>query len=56
MNTVTEILRELEQSRFYGTLEIKFEGGSVVLVRKTQTLKPEPDHRNNRGKDNEQAY
>ncbi len=49
----TEILRELERNRFYGSLEIKFEAGRVVLIRKTETIKPQ-DCRNNRGKYNEQ--
>ena len=48
---VNEILRSLEQSRFYGTVELKFESGRVVLIRKTETLKPSADCRDNRGED-----
>jgi len=40
MREVTKILAELERQRFYGTLEIKFEAGRIVLLRKTETLKP----------------
>jgi len=50
MNTITEVLQELEQQHFFGSLEVKFEGGKVVLLRKTETIKPEPENRrNNRG-------
>lgn len=51
---VNEILRSLEQSRFFGTLELKFEAGRVVLIRKTETLKPSAqDCRDNRGEADE---
>ena len=40
MNAVAQILRELESTSFYGTLEFKFEAGRVVLLRKTETIKP----------------
>ena len=39
--SVNDLLRSLEQSRFYGTVELKFESGRVVLIRKTETIKPE---------------
>jgi hypothetical protein len=47
---VNDILRSLEQSRFFGTLELKFEAGRVVLLRKTETIKPKSEAgRDNRG-------
>jgi len=46
--TATNILKELEHERFYGSLEMKFEAGRVVLIRKTETIKPN-NHRDNRG-------
>ncbi len=49
----TEILKALERERFYGSLEIKFEAGRVVLIRKTETIKPN-DYRNHRGEHNDQ--
>lgn len=50
--TVTELLRNLEQTRFYGSVELKYEAGRVVLVRKSESLKlSEPDYRNSRGTD-----
>ena len=51
MNAAEEVLRTLERSHFYGSLEIKFEAGRVVLLRKTETIKP--DHRDTRGMKNE---
>ena len=51
MHAVAEVLRELERGRFYGSVEIKFEGGRVVLLRKTETIKP--DYRGNRGTSDE---
>ncbi len=38
--SVSQLLDELARSRFFGTLEIKLEAGRVVLLRKTETLKP----------------
>ena len=49
---MNDLLRSLEQSRFYGTVELKFESGRVVLIRKTETIKPcVQDYRDNRGAD-----
>ena len=54
---LTDILRDLERSRFFGTLELKFESGRVVLVRKTETLKPATsNYRNNRGEGDEHEF
>jgi len=53
MNAVSDVLNELERGRFYGSVEIKFEAGRVVLLRKTETIKP--DYRENRGERNEHS-
>ena len=45
------VLTDLERSRFYGSVEIKYEAGRVVLLRKTETIKP--DYRDSRGMKNE---
>ena len=37
---IIEITRDLERSRFYGSLELKYEDGRLVLIRKTETFKP----------------
>jgi hypothetical protein len=51
-HNLAKVLDSLEESHFFGSLEIKFEAGRVVLLRKTETIKP--DNRwDNRGK-NEQ--
>jgi hypothetical protein len=52
MELIAKILDELTQKHFYGSLEFKFEHGRVVLMRKTETIKPADNNwRNNRGKD-----
>ena len=37
---IPELINDLEQSRFYGSLELKYEDGRLVLIRKSETLKP----------------
>lgn len=49
MMELIEMLKKLEQGRFYGSLEIKLEAGKVVLIRKSESFKPtEPNYGNNR--------
>ena len=53
VNPIQVLLEEMARRRFYGSLEIKLEAGKVVLLRKTETIKPvADDFRDNRGKDN----
>lgn len=40
MTQLFELLRQLEAARFFGSLELKYESGHVVLLKKTETLKP----------------
>jgi hypothetical protein len=47
------LLEDLERHRFFGSLELKLEASRVVLIRKTETLKPSYDRRDNRGIENE---
>jgi hypothetical protein len=50
MQSTIETLCELERHRFFGAIEIKFEAGRVVLLRKSETIKPALEHcRNIRG-------
>ena len=49
MDELIALLRRLEASGFYGSLEVKFETGRVVIIRKTETLKPGLNHRDTRG-------
>jgi hypothetical protein len=37
---ISALARELEKSRFYGSLELKYEDGRLVLIRKTETFRP----------------
>ena len=53
--SVERILRGLGEQGFFGTLELKFEAGHVVLLRKSEVLKPESDCRDDRGTPNEQS-
>lgn len=41
---IRELTAELERSRFYGSLELKYEDGRLVLIRKTETFKPPMEH------------
>ncbi len=53
-NDIRQMLDELERQRFYGSVELKYESGHVVLVRKTETLKPSArSYGDNRGDDHE---
>lgn len=51
-STLDDFLRDLEQSGFYGSVELKYENGRLVLARKSETFKFESrqsNGRNNRG-------
>lgn len=54
LEAVQRILVGLSERRFYGSVELRFEAGRVVLLRKTETLKPD-DYRDTRGDDDGQA-
>lgn len=56
LSDFVRLLRELEGQRFYGSIELKFEGGKVTYLRKTETMKPEDlHHRNDRGGQHDQT-
>lgn len=40
MDKLLKILKELIASRFFGILELRFEDGKVVNIRKTENIKP----------------
>ncbi len=46
---IADLIRELEKGHFYGSLELKYENGRLVLVRKSETYKPmeKPDEYDN---------
>lgn len=57
MKRLDQLLTDLERQRFYGSVEIKFEAGKVVLLRKIETIKPAPEnYRDSRDKDNGRDY
>jgi hypothetical protein len=37
---VEMVLREFTRARLYGAVEVKFEAGRVVLIRKSESIKP----------------
>ena len=39
MDKVIALIKKLAEDKFYGSLEIKFEAGKVVLLRMVQTIK-----------------
>lgn len=38
--SVELIMREFQRERLYGTIEVKYEAGRVVLIRKSESIKP----------------
>ena len=51
-NALPDFLRELEQSGFYGSVELKYENGRLTLAPKSETIKldsRQSNYRNNRG-------
>lgn len=59
MNSSLELfLNHLAADHFYGTIEIKYESGKPVLLRKTETIKPATaeDRRDNRGEERETTH
>jgi hypothetical protein len=54
-HVLCNLIDDLERQRFFGSLELKLEEGRVVLIRKTETIKPTNDYRDNRGAGNGQS-
>jgi hypothetical protein len=51
-NALADFLRDLEQSGFYGSVELKYENGRITIARKNETIKLESrqnHYRNSRG-------
>ena len=49
---LTDFLRELEQSGFFGSVELKYENGRITIARKSETIKLDSrqiSYRDNRG-------
>jgi hypothetical protein len=54
-HNLADVLDSLQESHFFGSLEIKFEAGRVVLLRKTETIKPD-NRRDNRGENEQRQH
>jgi hypothetical protein len=39
MDNLIKLIKELIERKFYGSLEIKFENGKVIIVRRTENIK-----------------
>jgi hypothetical protein len=39
MTKLYEMIREILDSGFYGSIEVKFEAGKVTIIRKTESIK-----------------
>jgi hypothetical protein len=51
-NTLIDFLRDLEETGFYGSVELKYEKGRLTVARKSETIKldsRQSNCRNNRG-------
>jgi hypothetical protein len=51
-NALGDFLKDLEQSGFFGSVELKYENGRLTLARKSETIKldcRQNSYRNNRG-------
>lgn len=48
MEEAIALIRQLSRSGFFGALTIKFESGKIVVLKKEETIKPQP-RRDNRG-------
>ena len=46
-STADQVLREFERDRLYGEVVIKYEAGRVVIVKRTESIKP-ADQRSSR--------
>jgi hypothetical protein len=48
MEQVIALIHNLIRERFFGSLTLKFESGKIVVLKKEETIKPQP-YRDNRG-------
>jgi hypothetical protein len=44
---LTQLLTEVERARFWGSLELNYQDGQLVLVRKTETFKIRQENHSN---------
>lgn len=41
--SIPEMLTELRRNRFYGSVELVFKAGRLTVIRRTETLLPNPE-------------
>ena len=41
MEKLTKMIQDLMDKKWFGAIEIKMESGKIVIIRKTETIKPE---------------
>lgn len=39
MEKILKLIKSLTEQNFYGTIELRFEEGKIVFVKKTETIK-----------------
>jgi len=44
---LTQLLAEVERERFWGSVELNYQEGQLVLVRKSETFKIRPENYSN---------
>jgi hypothetical protein len=50
LSDLLTMLRDLEQAKFWGSVELKFENGRLMHIKQAQTFKPEElNRRTSRG-------
>jgi hypothetical protein len=45
---IIPLLREAEEEKYYGSIELKYERGQIVIVKRSETLKPADFQRDSR--------
>ena len=46
MNSAIDLICQLCKEHFYGSLTLKFESGKIVILKKEETIKPQPNNPN----------
>jgi hypothetical protein len=52
---IIPLLREAEESNYFGSIELKYERGDIVVVKRSETLKPSDIRRDSREDKNDFA-
>lgn len=44
MEDIAKLLQEVRQTHFWGSIQLDYQDGALVLIRKTETLKPRKEN------------